>query len=125
MRLMLISIIFCLTLSAAGQSDVNTALRNGDAQSLAAYFDDKVELCILYDENVVPRTVAVRKLADFFSENRVSSFEARHSGASKGKDSNYTIGQLNTSKGKYRVVLYFDSRAGKEVIQEFRIEEMD
>ena len=45
-----------------------------------------------------------------------------HQGTSKGNASHYTIGDMQTASGNYRVYLYYKSAGDKVLIQEMRIE---
>jgi hypothetical protein len=65
---------------------------------------------------------ATKTLGDFFAKNKPRSFNAVHQGTSKGSASHYTIGDLGSASGTYRVYLYYKSVGDKAVIQEIRIE---
>lgn len=111
-----------LTMASIAQTDIYTALSKGDVAALEQHLDNQVELCIFDKEDVFTRQDATRMLKNFFAEHAVKGYKEMHSGASKGRDSNYAIGQLATDKGTFRVYLYFDKRDDKRIIQELRIE---
>lgn len=101
---------------------VTKALSEGDAATLSNYLDNTVELTILASQNVYNKAQATTVLNDFFAKNKPRSFNAVHQGSSKGSSSHYTIGDLSSTTGTYRVYLYYKSVGEKPVIQEIRIE---
>ncbi|MDX1476365.1 MAG: DUF4783 domain-containing protein [Saprospiraceae bacterium] len=121
-RLILLLFTCLLTIPVLGQSDVYNALSKGDVDAIANHLDNNVELCIFDQEDIFTRQKAISMLRDFFAQHAPKGFKQMHSGASKGRDANYAIGQLSTGTGTYRVYLYFDTRNDKQVIKELRIE---
>ena len=101
---------------------VTKALSEGDAATLSNYLDNTVELTILASQNVYNKTQATTVLTDFFGKNKPRSFNAVHQGSSKGSSSHYTIGDMASATGTYRVYLYYKSVGEKPIIQEIRIE---
>ncbi len=101
---------------------VTKALSEGDVATLSNYLDGTVELTILASQNVYNKTQATTVMNDFFAKNKPRSFNAVHQGSSKGSSSHYTIGDLSSTTGTYRVYLYYKSIGEKPVIQEIRIE---
>ncbi len=101
---------------------VTKALSEGDASTLSNYLDNTVELTILTSQNVYNKAQTTTVLNDFFAKNKPRSFNAVHQGSSKGSSSHYTIGDLSSATGTYRVYLYYKSVGEKPVIQEIRIE---
>lgn len=103
---------------------ITAALRSGNADQLGQYFDAKVELSLMDSEGVYDKTQAVAKVKAFFSSHRPSAFAEVHSGASKGSDGKYMIGDLTTgSDDVYRVYFYLSKVNSKYLIQELRIDE--
>lgn len=109
-------------MASMAQADIYAALSKGDVSALEQHLDTQVELCIFDKEDVFDRQNAAKMLREFFATHTVKGYKEMHSGASKGRDSNYAIGQLATDKGTFRVYLYFDKREDKRIIQELRIE---
>ena len=101
---------------------ITKALSEGDAATLNSYLDNSVELTILASQNVYNKTQATAVMSDFFAKNKPRAFNAVHQGSSKGSASHYTIGDLSSATGSYRVYLYYKSVGDKPVIQEIRIE---
>jgi len=103
--------------------EINSAMRAGNVDALANFMDDKVELAILDDEGMVSKAEAVKKLKAFFSSAKPSSYKPTHSGTSKGANSLYCINNMTFKGTDYRVYMYLDSKAGRSLIKEIRIDE--
>ncbi len=104
------------------QTDLGSSLGKGDVAGISSHLGDKVELCIGEKEELLPKTDAVNRLRDFYATHVAKGFKAMHSGNSKTNESNYTIGELLTDKGSFRVYIYFTQVGGKRVVAELRIE---
>lgn len=101
---------------------ITQALGNGDAETLGSFFDSSVEVAVLDDENIYDKAEAVRKVKAFFSQNKPTSFSQVHQGASKGKDSQYCIGNMTAGGKTFRVYVYMGNKGGKSLIQELRFD---
>ena len=104
-------------------SSISKAISNGDAKALSQYFDDKVEVSILDDENLLDKAGAKAALEKFFAKNKPQSYNQVHDGTSKGEGSKYTIGNLRTNDVTYRVYVYMKVSGKKHTIQEISISE--
>lgn len=129
--LALIISIFCLVSAALPVTNLDSnpnlgliskAISEGDATTLGAYFDNNIDLTILSSQDILPRTKAIDQIAQFFAKNKPKSFNAVHQGSSKGNGSHYTIGDMPTASGTFRVYLYYRASGDKVIIQEMRIE---
>jgi hypothetical protein len=103
-------------------SVITKALSDGDAATIGNYFDANVEMTLVGTQNVYDKTQATNALKDFFNKNKPRAYSAVHQGTSKGSTSHYTIGDLTTAGGNYRVYIYYKSSSGSIAIQEIRIE---
>lgn len=104
-------------------SIITKAIGDGDAATLGNYFDNSVELTILDKQDVLDKTKATDALKSFFLKNKPRAYNMVHQGTSKGNASHYTIGDMQTASGNYRVYLYYKSAGGDKIqIQEMRIE---
>jgi hypothetical protein len=101
---------------------ITKAINEGNADALGQYFDSKVEVSIMDNEQVYAKADAVKVVKDFFAKNRPSSFSQVHQGTSKGQDSQYLIGNLVASGGTFRVYVYMNASGGKYIIQELRFD---
>lgn len=115
-------LIFTSFTMNAQMSDVYSALKSGNATALSSHFEDMLEVCILEDQSLYSKAEATSMIAKFFQQNKPSGFKEMHQGSSKGKDSKYTIGQLDTSNGSYRVYIFATQKGNKVNIQEIRFD---
>jgi hypothetical protein len=124
MKILFVLLTFLLPVQtiAPNLAPVTKALSEGDATTLSNYLDDSIELTVLSTQNVYDKAQATNILRDFFSKNKPKAFAAVHQGSSKGSTSHYTIGDLNSGAGTFRVYLYYKSAGDKPIIQEMRIE---
>ncbi len=127
MKNLLFILIFAPSVAAVTHQNFNLgqiteALSKGNADALGAYFDDSVEIAVLGDEDVYGRAEAVRVVKIFFTKHRPRAFSQVHQGTSKGKDSQYCIGNLTTGGGTFRVYVYMKVAGGKYLIQELRFD---
>lgn len=118
----LFSLFMATSMSQPNIAPITKALSEGDAATLSNYLDNSVEITVLTAQNVYDKAQATKALGDFFAKNKPRSFNAVHQGSSKGSSSHYTIGDLASASGTYRVYLYYKSVGEKPVIQEIRIE---
>ncbi len=101
--------------------DVATALKSGNAFKLSKFFQEKVDLTILDESDLISKLEAEQKLYAFFRENQPSHFEILHQGESKS-GLEYTIGKLVTDNGNYRVSFYIKKTSSSEFIQQIIID---
>ena len=103
-------------------TSITKAISDGNADALAAYFDSNVEIAILDDEDVYSKAEAIKVVKGFFSKNKPNSFSQVHQGSSKGKDSQYCIGNMETSNGQFRVYVYLKVSGNNTSIKELRFD---
>ncbi len=104
-------------------SSISKAISNGDASALSQYFDDKVEVSILDNENLFDKTQAKNAIQNFFAKHKPQSYSQVHDGTSKGAGSKYTIGNLKASGKIFRVYVYMKVAGDSYTIQEISISE--
>jgi hypothetical protein len=93
------------------------AIKSNNAQEVAKYFNNAIELDILGKDDVYNKARAEQLISAFFTQYPVINFSILFEG---GKDSNqYAIGKLTTSKGIFRVSILLKGSA----ILQFRVEE--
>lgn len=107
---------------AQGFDNIASAIRSGDASSLAKYFEGNVEINIKDAQNSYSKSQAEVVLKNFFGSHSPKSFSIAHQGASP-EGSKYFIGNLATNAGTYRTYVYAKQVGGNYVIQEIRFEE--
>ncbi len=124
MKNLLIALIFAIPMLAFTdyESEITKAIGKGDIETLSKYFDESVEICILDLEDLLDKEEAISEIKSFFGKHNPKSFQVLHDGTSKGQDSKYFIGDLNTSNSIFRVYVYMKSTSDSYLIQEIRFE---
>jgi hypothetical protein len=124
-NLLFLIILFSASVHLSAQTQqIFNALNAGDAVALGRFFDESVEVIIERDHEVVHSRVATLYVSRFFEKAGVISCKEVHQGAAKGNSAKYTIGQLSTKQGDYRVYLYLTQSGNKTLIQEIRFDKM-
>ena len=124
MQKMIVSFSICLLFLASafkpitGLDEVISALRGGNAQELAKYIDEKVEISLPDKSDSYSKSQAVMVLKDFFNNNGVTGFDVQFKGENGGGQ--YCIGNLKTKSGVYRTTVFMKTKEGKQVIKEIR-----
>ena len=121
--LLLITPTLAMVSQTANISNISKAIEQGDAKTLAQYFDDKVDIAILDNEDTYDKANAEIIVKEFFVKNKPNAYAQVHKGVSKKENSQYSIGNLKASAGTFRVYLYMKVQGGKYIIQEMRIDE--
>ncbi len=111
-----------LAMTQANLSEISRALSNGNANTLAQYFAESVEIAIMNEEDQYDKAAAKQILQTFFTKYKPSSYSQVHQGVSKGKDSQYTIGNMKANGDTFRVYVYMKVTGGKYTIQELRFD---
>lgn len=101
---------------------ITKAISTGNVTALEPYLDKSVEIAILQQENMYSKTEAVQILKTFFGKNKPQAFNQMHTGQSKGKEAHYSIGNLTTSSGTFRVYIYARVEGDKYYVQELRFD---
>ncbi len=99
------------------------AIRNGDTKELSAYLNNTVDISIFDDEKTYSKSQAIKVLNDFFAKNPPSNFTEIHKGTSRGQDSHYCIGNLDTKNNSYRVYIYLKKHGNRYLIEELSFDE--
>ncbi len=101
-------------------SDINTALKTGNVNTLSKYMITNIELIIGEKDGVYSKAQAIAILKDFYKKNKAQSFSIIHQGGKEG--AKYIIGNLQTSKQNYRVYYLLKKQNNKDYIYQLRIE---
>lgn len=120
-KIIITSILLLFTVIS---SEITTALQKGDSALLSKHFAENVDLTILEEEAVYSKTQAEQIVKKFFEKNSVTKYENAHSGNSRD-GSSFVIGNLETSKGKYRTYYLLKGKGDQLKIHTFRIEHSD
>lgn len=124
MKNVIIGIVLLIGLTASKSpisENLSTAFKTGNATKIATHFTDPIDLSIPNNEGVFSKTQATQILKTFFSKNKPSNFKVVHNGNSKN-NSHYSIGNLTTSTGNFRVYLLYKKPLASNSLLELRIE---
>ena len=114
------ALVFMLPFVAISQSPgMDAALNKGSAADLGVFFAESVDVSILNNDATMSAGKAVETLANFFSQNMVKGYNRAHLTSPQNGRAAYSLGDLYTSTGTYRVYLYFDA---EKKISEIRIQ---
>jgi hypothetical protein len=97
--------------------DLVSALKQGKSSDLVKYFDEKVSIKIIDQEDVLSKSQAEANLKYFFDKHPVKTFSNSHI-SSVNNTAQYITGTLETSNGKYRVSVLIR----RNLVSQFRIE---
>ena len=100
--------------------EVVTALKTGNTNQVAKFFDSTVEITMPDKSNSYSKSQAELVLKDFFNNNSVKGFEVIHKGENGG--SQYCIGTLITKNGSFRTTIFMKQKGDKQLLQEIRFE---
>ena len=119
-------ILFVLSLTTTISSadvidDIAAAIRSGNPKNISKYFIENIDLKIIEQEDVYSKQQAEMILKDFFTKHPVKSFTIAHKSEAKN-GSQYVIGALETTNGKFRTYFLIKTTGGQTLIQQFRIE---
>ena len=115
----LLAFVLMPMLGAAQNASIDAALQGGNASGLTPYLAKSVDVLLLGDESTVTASQATTMLADFFTKSAVKGYKQNHLSAAQNGKSTYSIGDLSTGNGSYRVTMMYDAT---KKISEIRIE---
>jgi hypothetical protein len=112
-------LIFSLFISVGEVSEeIIVAIKRGKSSELVKFFDDKVSLKLIQQEDVLSRAQAEANVKVFFEKHPVKSLTGVHvSAVNNGLQ--YLTANLETSNGKFRVSILIR----RNLISQFRIED--
>jgi len=100
--------------------ELQKSIGKGDAERMAEFFHESLEMSILEKDYLASRTQAARIMESFFKEHPPTGFDISFEGAKE--NSKYAIGSLTTSGGNFRVNMFFLTRDGQRLIYYLSIE---
>ena len=116
----LLTLVMSTSFSASSQTTIINAVKSGNASELSNYFDKIVEINLPDKSNSYSKKQAELVLRDFFNNNPVKDLSIIHKSETTG--SQYFIGNLTTTNGKFRTTVYLKQKDDKLFIQEIRFE---
>jgi len=116
---LVIHIAFLLFSFAFGEisDDVITAVKSGKSSEVVKFFDEKVSIKLIDQEDVLSKAQAEANIKFFFEKHPVKSFSATHT-SSMNNSAQYITGSLETGNGKFRVSILLR----RNLVSQFRIE---
>lgn len=99
---------------------ISKAIEKSDAKELCSYFNSSIELTVIDNEDIYSKSQSEVILTKFFKENIVESFEIVHQGGNV--QTSYFIGNLTSSKNKYRVYFLIKENKAEKLIHQLRID---
>lgn len=115
-------VFFSLSLFALPlPTSIITALKSGNSSELAKYMEASIDLSIPGNEGAFSKSQSELILKNFFIKNQPTAFKVMHSGDSKN-NTHFSIGNLTTSKGNFRVYILYKETGAVVTIIELRIE---
>jgi len=100
--------------------EIVMAIKSGNSKSLAQWFNSNVELVILDKEDIYSRSQAEMICKDFFATHKPVDYKVLFEGGKEG--ARYSIGNLTTSNGTFRVYFLLKKQDNQSYIHQFRIE---
>ena len=101
--------------------DIASAIRSGNPKNISNYFIENIDLKVIEQEDVYSKQQTEMILKDFFSKHAVKSYTVAHKSEPKA-GSQYVIGTLETTNGKFRTYFLIKTTGAQTLIQQFRIE---
>ncbi|WP_317898659.1 DUF4783 domain-containing protein [Aurantibacillus circumpalustris] len=120
MKLLIVisSLFFGLFISGTELTEeIVSALKQGKSAELVKYFEEKVSIKLINQEDVLSKSQAEANLIYFFEKHPVKSFSGTHT-STVNNSQQYITGTLETSNGKFRVSILIR----RNLISQFRIE---
>ncbi len=112
-------LLFIMPCVVSAQAGLDAALNKGSAVDAGAFFASRLDISIPGAEGTMSSADAVQALKDFFSANLVKGYNRAHLTAPQNGRAAYSLGDLYTTNGTYRIYLYFDT---EKKISEIRIQ---
>jgi hypothetical protein len=103
--------------------EIGNAIRSGNPANISKYFISNIDLKVISQEDAYSKPQAEMILRDFFAKHPVKSYTVEHKSEPITTGSQYVVGTLQTTNGKFRVYFVIKPAAGAEMlIHQFRIE---
>jgi hypothetical protein len=113
----LVSLSGLMFSGAEVSEEIIGAIRQGKSSELIKYFDEKVSIKLINQEDVLSKSQAEANIRYFFEKHPVKSFSSTHV-SSVNNTSQYITGNLETANGRYRVSILLR----RNLVSQFRIE---
>ncbi len=104
-------------------SEVITAIKQGDSQSLADGFFDNIEIVLPSKTGVYSKKQAEMVMKNFFNKYPVSDFELIHKG--KKENASFAIGNYSSASHRFRFTFLTKLNGSEVLIHQLRIEKQN
>jgi len=116
-----------ITVNAQSQgklpNEIINATRNGNANALASYFNNKIEIVLPNKSGVFSKEQAKYLIKNFFEKNPPTSFQIIHQG--ERENATFAIGRYNYRGGQFRLVFLTKNNGRQTLIHQLRVEKQD
>jgi ribosome biogenesis GTPase A len=92
-------------------------MKQGKSSELVKFFDEKVSIKLLQQEDLLSKAQAEANIKFFFEKHPVKNFTVSHS-STVNNNVQFVTGTLETANGKYRVSIVLR----RNLVSQFRIE---
>lgn len=123
--MLVLSLVLSLGIAQAQNApvdNISNAVRAGNASEIGRYFSASVDITINNSQSTYSRPQGEMVLRDFFNKNAPQGYSVQHTGNSGSGNIVYSIGQLTTASGKYRVYISLKEKDNSYTVKEIRIE---
>ncbi len=126
MRNIIASILFILvSLPGSAQdtklfNELSRSFKNNDSEAISVHFSESLDLAIESTDGTFGQKQASIILKDFFSKNKIVSFNISHKGSSNEK-TQYSIAEMKSDKKEWNVYILINTRSK---ITQLQIEEL-
>lgn len=104
-------------------NEVVSAIRKGDAQTLAKSFYSNIEIVLPSKTGVYSKSQAEMVMKDFFQKYPVKNFTVIHKG--KKENASYAIGNYDSVNNCFRITFLTKVDGSDLLIHQLRIEKQD
>lgn len=126
MKTAILAIAVFLGVGILPQTDITDTVVNllkaGNSKELSTHFASKIDLAVDDKDDVYSRAQAELIIKKFFSQHVPEAVKVVHSGTSN-MGIRYSICQMKTNNGSFRVSFHIKEIGGKGYIQKLTIEE--
>ncbi|WP_430812177.1 MULTISPECIES: DUF4783 domain-containing protein [unclassified Carboxylicivirga] len=106
--------------TAALPSGTIMAMKKSDAETIAASFNDRIEIILPNKTAIYSQKQAEMVLKNFFDNHTITEFQLVHQG--KKDNASYAIANYFAADGRYRFTFLTKQKQGKIYIHQIRIE---
>ena len=89
-------------------AEIFAAIGKGDVSAFSDKLMSDVELCFDTQQAFFSKPEAIKKLKTFLAGIKPVSGKHMHNGSSKDNSTTYSVGEIKSEKGTYRVFVYFE-----------------